>query len=86
MKLLCIKDSSDQAHTRNGIITVPEKLRVRCGNIYTVKQEVIGYKGERKWQLVEKPAHCRYNKEYFTEIYHNESLKEGEFEIEIVKS
>lgn len=48
MRLLCIKDSTNLAHTRNRIISIPEELRVRCGNIYTVSAEVTGYKGEKK--------------------------------------
>lgn len=68
MKLLCIKDSPDFAHTKSGIISVPESLRVRCGNIYTVTQEVNGYMGEKKWVLLEKPKHCRYKKEYFSPL------------------
>lgn len=83
MRLLCIKDSKDFAHTRNGVITVPEHMKVKCGEIYTVAEEVTGYKGVKKWRLEEKPANCRYEKEYFS---HLDNLEIGEFEIEIVKS
>jgi hypothetical protein len=84
MRLLCIKDSNDYAHTRNGMITIPEHMKVKCGEIYTVAEEVIGYQGVKKWRLVEKPANCRYEKHYFTPLSDNKNLKEDEFELEIV--
>lgn len=76
MRVLCIKDSPDFAHTRKGIINVSEELRVKCGEPYTVIQEVTGYKGEKKWVLAEKPANCRYKKEYFSPISEVEELEE----------
>lgn len=84
MIVLCIKDSPDFAHTRKGIITVPENLRVKCGLLYTVKQEVVGYGGEKKLVLVEKPANCRYKKEYFSSISEVEELEEKLVELETV--
>jgi len=85
MRVLCIKDSPDFAHTRTGVITVPEDLRVKCGLPYTVKQEVVGFRGEKKWVLVEKPANCRYKKEYFSPLSDIEELEEEQVELEIVK-
>lgn len=76
MRVLCIKDSPEFAYTRNGKILVPEHMKVKCGLPYTVKEEVTGYKGEKKWVLVEKPANCRYKKEYFSPISEIEKLKE----------
>lgn len=76
MKVLCIKDSPNFAHTKRGIITVSESLRVKCGLLYTVKQEVTGYQGEKKWVLEEKPTNCRYKKEYFSLVSEVEELEE----------
>lgn len=83
MRVLCIKDSPDFAHTRNGIISVSESLRVKCGEVYTVAEEVTGYKGEKRWRLEEKPANCRYSKGYFSPL---DNLKIDEFEVELVEN
>lgn len=86
MKLLCIKDSPDFAHTRSGVITVPESLKVKCGEIYTVSAEVTGYRGVKKWQLHEKPTNCRYEKEYFSPLSQIEALEKELIHLEIIKS
>lgn len=65
MKLLCIKDSEDYCYTRRGKFQTPLQMRINKGEIYTVSEEVVGYKGELKWTLKEKPKNCRYKKEYF---------------------
>lgn len=72
MKVLCIRDSPDFAHTRNGVVPITDSLKVKCGEIYTVKKEVVGYGGERKFVLVEKPSNCRYKKEYFSPLFSDE--------------
>lgn len=68
MKVLCIEDSSEFMHTRNGKFTAPFHLRVFSGEYYTVIKEVVGYRGELKWVLSEKPSNCRYLKKYFAPL------------------
>lgn len=82
MRVFCIKDSNDFVYMRNGIIIVFESMKVKCGEVYIVVEEVIGYKGVKKWRLEEKLKNCRYEKEYFLFL---DNLKIGEFEVEIVK-
>jgi hypothetical protein len=67
MKVMCIK-SSEVAYTRRGLITAPDHMKVHCGTLYTVIKEVPAYKGEMKYVLAEKPANCRYKKEYFAPL------------------
>lgn len=84
MKLLCIKDSNNYAHTRSGVIIVPEHMKVKFGEIYTVSAEVTGYRGVKKWQLHEKPSNCRYEKEYFSPISQAEYLENDLIHLEII--
>ena len=86
MRLLCIKDSPDFGHTRSGIIKVPDNLKVKCGEIYTVSQEVTGYRGVKKYQLHEKPKNCRYEKEYFSPLSDIEALEADSIHLEVIKS
>jgi hypothetical protein len=74
MKVLCIKDSEDIAYTRKGALKTPENMRIFYGEIYTVVDEVVGYKGELKWVLAERPQNCRYRKLHFALLSDKEEL------------
>lgn len=83
MKVVCIKDSEDTIYTRKGPQRTPENMKIFYGDIYTVVDEVVGYKGEKKWVLAERPSNCRYRKIYFALLSdEDESIK---IETEILK-
>lgn len=65
MRVLCIKDSEEIAYTRKGPQRTPDNMRIFFGETYTVVEEVVGYKGEKKWVLAERPKNCRYRKLHF---------------------
>lgn len=65
MKVICIRDSDNVAYTRSGPVSTPDNMKVFCGEIYTVLDEVRGYKGEMKYRLVERPRNSRYKKDQF---------------------
>jgi hypothetical protein len=65
MKVICIQQSEDIAYTRSGPIKTPENMKVFEGEVYTVLDEVKGYKGEMKYRLAERPPNCRYRKPHF---------------------
>lgn len=76
MKVICIKDSEEIAYTRRGPLKTPENMKIFYGEIYTVVDEVVGYRGELKWVLAERPANCRYRKLHFAIISdEEESIK-----------
>jgi hypothetical protein len=76
MKVICIKDSEDIAYTRKGPQKTPENMRIFYGYIYTVVDEVVGYKGELKWVLAERPRNCRYRKLHFAILSDKEEIKQ----------
>lgn len=65
MRVLCIKDGPDIMYSREGILPVPPHIKVKFGEYYNVEREVIGFKNQKLYVLLERPKNFRYKKEYF---------------------